>query len=151
MIFIETLQGRVRGKAVQNQLIRYIQSGGTTMKRLGMLLVAVTVLAAIWAFTLHTARAQTLPQVRGGSVEARIAALEQKVSVLESQNAELRSVIQISTTAGSMTISPRGQLVLKGMSVLLDSASRAEIRSAGSAEIKAAGDIIMKGALINLN
>ena len=60
--------------------------------------------------------------------------------MLESQNAELRSVIQISTANGSMTIKPNGQLMLKGMSVTLE--------STGTAEIKAAGTLIFKGARI---
>jgi hypothetical protein len=121
------------------------------MKRLGMLLAAVMVLAVIWVFALHSVRAQTLPQIRGGSVEARLAVLEQKVAVLESQNAELRSVIQISAATGTMTINPSLKLVLKSMTVLLDSTSHAEIRAAGSMSLKAAGDMNLKGSLIRIN
>jgi hypothetical protein len=140
--------GSVQDRA--KQLIRSIHSGGTTMKRLGVLLVAVTVSAAIGAFAQYAAREQPLTQ-NMGSIEARIATLEQKVAVLESQNAELRSVIQISTAAGSMTINPRGQLMLKGMSVVLESTNHAEIRAAGSMNLKAAGDMNLKGSLIRIN
>jgi hypothetical protein len=112
------------------------------MKRLGVVLVAVAVSAAIGAFALRAAQAQTLIPIRG-SVEARVALLEQKVAMLESQNAELRSMIQISTAAGTMTIKPSRQLVIKSMHVVHESTNKIEI--------KAAGDIILKGSRINLN
>jgi hypothetical protein len=120
------------------------------MKRLGVLLVAVMVSAAIGAFAQYAAREQISTQ-NMGSVDARMATLEQKIAVLESQNAELRSVIQISTATGAMTINPRGQLVLKSMSVVLDSTNHAEIRAAGSMSIKASGDIYLKASKIGLN
>jgi len=112
------------------------------MKQRGVLMAAVTVSVAIGAFALHSARAQTPTQTKG-SVEFRIAMLEQKVATLEAQNTELRSVIQIDKAAGSMTIKPTGQLVLKGASLTIE--------STGTTEIKASGTMTLKGALININ
>lgn len=128
------------------------------MKRLGVLLLAVTVSAAIGLFALHAARAQTLIQNRGGGVEARVAVLEQKVAMLESQNAELRSMIQISTATGSMTINPNRKLVLKSMTVLLESTDFTDIstksmtiRATNVMNLKASGDIILRASKIGLN
>lgn len=113
------------------------------MKRIEMLVAAVAVSGAVGAIALHSARAQTEPaQIKTG-VDARIAALEQKVATLEAQNTELRNVIQISTAAGSVTIKPTGQLVLKGTSVAVE--------STGTTELKSSGTMTLKGALININ
>ncbi len=112
------------------------------MKRHEMLLAAGALLGAISAFALHPARAQTPTQTKG-SVEVRIATLEQKISALEAQNAELRNVIQISTAAGSVTIKPSGKLKLVSASL--------ELELTGSAEIKTSSNLTLKGALININ
>jgi hypothetical protein len=111
------------------------------MRRLEILVAAAMVSAAIGTLAVHSARAQTFPVQPKISVETRIAALEQKVATLEAQNAELRGVIQISSS--SVTIKSSGQIALKGGSL--------EVESTGKTVIKASGDVIVKGSRINLN
>lgn len=112
------------------------------MKRPGMILGAVVVVGAVGVLALHAARADTAP-LPSRTLEARVAKLEQQVATLETQNAALRSVIQIESLSGTVTINPSTTLKLKS--------ARIDLESTSTTEIKASGTVTLKGALINLN